>query len=267
MLVMIAAVVAVRVLAESSTAAPPASTTKPTMLAARVQALIRSNSQDAQIVTFADRRLAPVRIVRGNGGAMSMPGAHANLRGDATTAAAAAFPAMRRPAAGTSETVSFADPRERPVTVLRGSTTIPPESDPSAAASAGFELFAPANGAALDRVAFAVDGAESSHGADPAMWRPEFDGPQGPMQVSAAAATDAGGGDRFDLIQNRLLGRASGAALPPLRQLAGRGGRLQLGAGQSRRMDRRRAPVGRAAARSRALPRPGAARRRCGGPS
>ncbi len=208
MLVMIAAVVAVRVLAELSTAAPPASTTKPTMLAARVQALIRSNSQDAQIVTFADRRLAPVRIVRGNGGAMSMPGAHANLRGDATTAAAAAFPAMRRPAAGTSETVSFADPRERPVTVLRGSTTIPPESDPSAAASAGFELFAPANGAALDRVAFAVDGAESSHGADPAMWRPEFDGPQGPMQVSAAAATDAGGGDRFDLIQNRLLGRA-----------------------------------------------------------
>ena len=40
------------------------------------------------------------------------------------------------------------------------------------------------------------------------MWRPEPDGPQGPMQVSAAAAADAGGGDRFDEMQNRALGRA-----------------------------------------------------------
>ncbi len=60
----------------------------------------------------------------------------------------------------------------------------------------------------LDRVAFAVDGAESSHGADQAMWRADTDGPQGPMQVSAAAATDVGGGDRFDLDQNRRIGRA-----------------------------------------------------------
>ena len=42
---------------------------------------------------------------------------------------------------------------------------------------------------------------------DPGMWRPEFAAPQGPMQVSAAAAIDVGGGDRFDLTQNRLLGR------------------------------------------------------------
>jgi hypothetical protein len=63
-------------------------------------------------------------------------------------------------------------------------------------------------GGLLDRVAYAVDGAESSHGADPRMWRSEPDGPQGPMQVSAAAATDAGGGDRFDETQNRTLGRA-----------------------------------------------------------
>jgi hypothetical protein len=208
MLAMIAAVAAWPILSGLSAAAPPASTTKPTMGAAQVRALIRSNFQHAQIVTFADRRLAPVRIVRGNGEAMSMPRAQSILRGDATTAAAAAFPPIRRTASGSSETVSFADPLERPVTVLRGSTTTPPESDPSAAASGGFELFAPADGAALDRVAFAVDGAESSHGADPAMWRPEFGGPQGPMQVSAAAAIDSGGGDRFDLIQNRLLGRA-----------------------------------------------------------
>jgi Transglycosylase SLT domain len=60
----------------------------------------------------------------------------------------------------------------------------------------------------LDRVAFAVDGAESSHGADEAMWRGDLAGPEGPMQVSEAAASDVGGGDRFDLNQNREIGRA-----------------------------------------------------------
>ena len=65
------------------------------------------------------------------------------------------------------------------------------------------------NGAGvLDRLSSAVEGAESSHGADARMWRPELEGPQGPMQVSAAAATDVGGGDRFDDAQNRALGRA-----------------------------------------------------------
>lgn len=63
------------------------------------------------------------------------------------------------------------------------------------------------SGGLLDRVAYAVDGAESSHGADPRMWRAEPDGPQGPMQVSAAAAVDAGSGNRFDEMQNRELGR------------------------------------------------------------
>lgn len=61
---------------------------------------------------------------------------------------------------------------------------------------------------ALDRVALAVDGAESSYGTDIAMWRADPDGPQGPMQVSAAAAADVGAGDRFDPTQNRALGRA-----------------------------------------------------------
>jgi hypothetical protein len=60
----------------------------------------------------------------------------------------------------------------------------------------------------LDHVATAVDGAESSHGKDIAMWRPDPSGPQGPMQVTEAAATDVGGGDRFDLTQNRAIGRA-----------------------------------------------------------
>jgi len=50
----------------------------------------------------------------------------------------------------------------------------------------------------LDRVAAAVDGVESSHGKDLAMWRPDPSGPQGPMQVGSAAATDVGVG--IDLI-------------------------------------------------------------------
>jgi hypothetical protein len=61
---------------------------------------------------------------------------------------------------------------------------------------------------ALDRVAYAVEEAESNHGADPQMWGPDPNGPQGPMQVSAAAAADVGGGDRFDEGENRALGRA-----------------------------------------------------------
>lgn len=60
----------------------------------------------------------------------------------------------------------------------------------------------------LDRIADAVDGAESSHGKDMSMWRPDPAAPQGPMQVSDAAASDVGGGDRFDLTENRALGRA-----------------------------------------------------------
>jgi hypothetical protein len=60
----------------------------------------------------------------------------------------------------------------------------------------------------FDRIATAVDGAESSHGKDLGMWRPDPSGPQGPMQVSEAAATDVGGGDRLDLTQNRAIGRA-----------------------------------------------------------
>ena len=65
-----------------------------------------------------------------------------------------------------------------------------------------------ASAGVLDRSAYGVDGAESSHGGDPGMWRSEPNGPQGPMQVSAAAAADVGGGDRFDDTENRAIGRA-----------------------------------------------------------
>ena len=60
----------------------------------------------------------------------------------------------------------------------------------------------------LDRVVYAVDGAESSHGRDPKMWRSNPVAPQGPMQVSEKAAQDVGGGDRFAIAQNRAIGRA-----------------------------------------------------------
>jgi hypothetical protein len=66
----------------------------------------------------------------------------------------------------------------------------------------------PRIGTALDRVAYAVDGAESSHGEDLTMWGPDPSGPQGPMQVSEPAAADVGGGDRFDPTENRAIGRA-----------------------------------------------------------
>ena len=224
LLVMIAAVAAWPVLCGPAAGAPIASTARPRAIAARIVALIRRNSQNAEIVTFADRALAPVRVVRGGGKAA--PVAHGGvatgaypagntgsvrlLRGGSAAAVVAAIPApIQRAISGRTEIVSFADPQEQPVTVLRGSAPAWPGDNPSTAArSADFDLFPAASGADLDRIAFAVDGAESSHGADPAMWRPELAGPQGPMQVSAAAAIDLGGGDRFDLAQNRQLGRA-----------------------------------------------------------
>jgi hypothetical protein len=143
---------------------------------------VAEKAETAEIVSFADPRRSPVRILRGDG------------------ERAMAIPALVRPAAAmTMQVVTFANLRDRPVSILRGAG-LPAVPDT--------ELFGPASAADLDRIAFAVDGAESSHGADLRMWRPEPGGPQGPMQVSAAAAFDVGGGDRFDLAQNRALGRA-----------------------------------------------------------
>jgi hypothetical protein len=138
-------------------------------------------AETAEIVRFGDPNSKPVRVVRGD-------------------ADRAADNPQRPPGANGTKTelVTFADPRVQPVTVLRGSI---------AQSLRGIELFRPARESDLDRVAFAVDGAESSHGTDLRMWRPELNGPQGPMQVSAAAAIDIGGGDRFDMAENRQLGR------------------------------------------------------------
>jgi Transglycosylase SLT domain len=139
-------------------------------------------AETAEIITFGDPNSTPVRVIRGDT--------------DRPAEASGRLPSGN----GTNrELVTFADPRDRPVTVLRGSIA---QSLPA------IDLFSPAREPDLDRVAFAVDGAESSHGADLRMWRPELNGPQGPMQVSAAAAIDIGGGNRFDMAENRQLGRA-----------------------------------------------------------
>jgi hypothetical protein len=168
----------------------------PRLLAARIEALIRDHAANTEIVTFAGKPVGSVRIIRG--------GPPVTARKPLRARALAPQPAGAR-----VEIVSFGSPLEAPVTVLRGA---PLETPAVAAATAegiaDFALFGAARGGELDRVAFAVDGAESSHGADPAMWRAERGGPQGPMQVSAAAALDSGGGDRFDLTENRVLGRA-----------------------------------------------------------
>jgi len=167
-----------------------------------------------ETVYFADPRQAPVALVRGPHAAppplrappppavpqrmeiLSFGTGFADrvkvIRGGAL------IPASLGGQAGI-EKVSFGDPRVPPVSVVRGAAIRELFS---------IDLFGPANGGELDRIAFAVDGVESRHGADPGMWRPSLTGPQGPMQVSAAAAFDVGGGDRFDIYQNRLLGRA-----------------------------------------------------------
>ena len=142
---------------------------------------VAEKAEKPEIVTFSDPRRSPVRVLRGD------------------SERALVLPGPVRPTAMTMQVVTFADLRDRPVSILRGA---------GLPATTETELFGPASAADLDRVAFAVDGAESSHGADLRMWRPEPGGPQGPMQVSAAAAFDVGGGDRFDLAQNRALGRA-----------------------------------------------------------
>jgi Transglycosylase SLT domain len=167
---------AVHVVRGASHAAPPAAAVR---VARSMPAapLFQATAANTEIVTFGDGNGARVQIVRGSG--------------------SEALRAARQPEPRV-ETIRFGGIGAPSVNIMRG----------GAAADAGIALFDPAGGGELDRVAFAVDGAESGHGGTLAMWRPDLDGPQGPMQVSAAAALDVGGGDRFDMRENRLLGRA-----------------------------------------------------------
>jgi hypothetical protein len=140
--------------------------------------MFRATASNTEIVTFGDGRGERVQVVRGWGAGPS--------------------PSALTPAKSNVETVRFAGLDAPIVSIVRG----------AAPAMSAVGLFDAAQGGELDRVAFAVDGAESGHGSNLAMWRADLDGPQGPMQVSAAAALDVGGGDRFDMRQNRLIGRA-----------------------------------------------------------
>lgn len=185
---------------------------------AKINLLIRQNAANAETVRFAGNRDRPVTIVRGKrpssalpgapgpdeiGGGQKMPVALPVVIGEITAVLSVPPP----PRAG-EQVVGFASAGDRPVTVLRGMLpAAPTDRDLPVPASDPCLDRLGTCGAELDRVAFAVDGAESSHGADPGMWRADPNGPQGPMQVSAPAAIDAGGGDRFDLMQNRRLGR------------------------------------------------------------
>jgi len=141
----------------------------------------------SDIVSFGDGSGRTVTVIRGPSDV-------------AAAAVAAAAPSLPPPAphGRRIETVTFANPDLAPVTVIRG----------AAVQGLSLGLFRSAGGGELDRVAFAVEGVESGHGTNLRMWRTEFGGPQGPMQVSAAAALDVGGGDRFDIQANRQLGRA-----------------------------------------------------------
>ena len=189
--------------------------------------------RSTETVHFADPRRTPVRVMRGPRNPASPTAAPAAVPAAAPGPAAGPVPGQT---GARTEIVSFGTGYAEQVTVLRGLALAPANTAPAGAAARtrvekisfadpslpavtvmrgivsrdafSADLFGPANGGELDRIAFAVDGVESRHGADLRMWRQEPAGPQGPMQVSAAAALDVGGGDRFDLRQNRLLGRA-----------------------------------------------------------
>jgi Transglycosylase SLT domain len=199
------------VLAMAGTAAA-SSKAKPQISADTIKELIERKPGSLQLVRFPDAGWSPVKVIRG--GVAKQPGEKTEtaelitfadpqastvrvLRGEREHGAAAPEP-PRQSKEIPALLVTFANFEGRSVSILRGSV---PET-------ATTELFGPASAADLDRVAFAVDGAESSHGLDLRMWRPQPAGPQGPMQVSEAAAIDVGGGDRFDLTANRALGRA-----------------------------------------------------------
>ncbi len=93
----------------------------------------------------------------------------------------------------------------KPVTPV-AATAAPQQAGAAAAAH-------PAEHGELDRVATAVEGAESNYGRNRLMWKPSLAGPQGPMQVTLAAGRDVGKTDRFDVTANRQIGRDYLAAL------------------------------------------------------
>src|SRR3954469_16474248 len=157
--------------------------------------------RSVETVYFTDGQHAPVKVVRG--------------------ASSTGAVQMRR------EILIFGSGSGQQVAVFRGiiepdSTPGGPSADINARPKSGMfrsgatsheafsaELFSFASKEEFDRIAEAVHGVESRYGTDLRMWRlDDLNGPQGPMQVSAAAAFDVGGGNRFNVYENILLGRA-----------------------------------------------------------
>ena len=167
---------AVQVVRGAPNAAPPSAAPMPIPR-------FHKTSTNTELVSFGDGTGQTVSVVRGSG-LDDAPAPHP---------LAAPFDSRLR-----VQTVRFTDPLMQAVAVVRGTVS----------AGADFSLFGPASNAELDRVAFAIDGVESGHGRTPLMWKDDLAGPQGPMQVSAAAALDVGGGNRFDINENRMIGRA-----------------------------------------------------------
>jgi hypothetical protein len=198
-------------------ASGPAGAGSATSAQPSITAALTSGQASVETVFFGDRPGSSVRVVRGMPRATPTQSSpilprHTEIVSFGTGFAeevkvirgGAAVPAVfLGQSGGTSpriQRVSFGNSALPAVTVVRGD-----ETEPSLVAN---NLFGPADIGQLDLMAFAVDGIESRHGADLRMWRPGLSGPQGPMQVSAAAAFDVGGGDRFDIDRNRQLGSA-----------------------------------------------------------
>jgi hypothetical protein len=169
-----------------------------------------------ETVYFSDRRQAPVRIVRGAGSAGGPHARHEILTFDGGVRRVAVIRGLAEPvsipgapSAGnagsspqmTTKRVDPLGPTRSGLTLLRGGAPTRGESP--------VDLFRLADNEEFYRIAEAVHAVESRYGTDLRMWRlGDLNGPQGPMQVSAAAAIDVGGGNRFDVYENMLLGRA-----------------------------------------------------------
>ncbi len=159
----------------SACAAEAASKAKPQISAATLKHAIESKTGSVQLVTFFDTAWSAVKIVRGGSPVRDKTGRQPAtekvetpeivtfadprrspvriLRGDSESGLA--MSGQVRPAAMTMQVVAFANLRDRPVSILRG---------PGFQAAAETELFGPASAADLDRVAFAVDGANRATG-------------------------------------------------------------------------------------------------------
>jgi hypothetical protein len=155
-----------------------------------------------ETVHFADPKQPPVKVVRGADpiGGVRMRGEIITF-GSGTAQRVAVFRGITEPASipgvGSAQPAAPTTPG---AVILRGAA-VPGIST--------VDLFSPEVDEHFARIADAVHGVESRYGTDLRMWRlDDPGGPQGPMQVSAAAALDVGGGDRFDWSDNIVLGRA-----------------------------------------------------------